>query len=84
MNFTDAEDKTIQEARARNGNIKELPDGNIDSFAREMILLRMKIPDYPVWASESIDQSVEIIDQLLNLKIAYRYRGECLFRPHED
>jgi len=84
MNFTDVEDKAIQEARARNGNIKELTDGNIDSLAREMKLLRIKIPDYLVRASESFDQSVEIIDQSLNLQIAYRYRGECLFRPHED
>src|SRR4030042_6602653 len=41
MNFTDVEDKAIQEARARNVSIKELTDGNIDSLAREMKLLRM-------------------------------------------
>jgi cysteinyl-tRNA synthetase len=81
MNFTDVEDKAIQEARARNVSIKELTDGNIDSFVREMKLLRMKIPDYLVRASESIDQSVEIIEQLLSLQIAYWYRGNVYFDP---
>ena len=83
MNFTDVEDKAIQEARARNVSIKDLTDGNIDSFAREMKLLRMKIPDYLVRASESIDQSVEIIEQLLGLKMAYWHRGNVYFDPTE-
>jgi cysteinyl-tRNA synthetase len=41
----------------------------------------MKIPDYLVRASEAIDQSVEIIEQLLSLKIAYWYRGNVYFDP---
>ena len=81
MNFTDVEDKAIQEARGRNVSIKALTDGNIDSFVREMKLLRMKIPDYLVRASEAIDQSVEIIEQLLSLQIAYWHRGNIYFDP---
>ena len=79
MNFTDVEDKAIQEADARNTGLKTLTDENIDSFVQEMKLLRMKIPDYLVRASEAIDQSVEIIEQLLSLKIAYWYRGNVYF-----
>ena len=81
MNFTDVEDKAIQEAGGRNVSIKALTDGNIDSFVREMKLLRMKIPDYLVRASEAIDQSVEIIEQLLSLQIAYWHRGNIYFDP---
>ena len=46
-----------------------------------MKLLRIKIPDYLVRASEAIDQAVEIIEQLLSLKIAYWYRGNVYFDP---
>ena len=81
MNFTDVEDKAIQEAEARNIDIKTLTDENIDNFVREMKLLRMKIPDYLVRASEAIDESVEIIEQLLNLKMAYWHRGNVYFDP---
>ena len=81
MNFTDLEDKAIQEAGARNISLKTLTDENIDSFIREMKLLRMKIPDYLVRASEAIDQSVEMIEQLLSHGIAYRYQGNVYFDP---
>jgi cysteinyl-tRNA synthetase len=81
MNFTDLEDKAIQEAGARKISIKTLTDDNIDNFVREMKLLRMKIPDYLVRASEAIDQSVEMIEQLLNLKMAYWHRGNVYFDP---
>jgi cysteinyl-tRNA synthetase len=81
MNFTDVEDKAIQEAEARNVSIKTLTDENIDNFIREMKLLRIKIPDYLVRASEAIEESVEIIEHLLSLRIAYWHRGNVYFEP---
>ncbi len=81
MNFTDVEDKAIQEAGARETSLKVLTDENIENFVREMKLLRMRIPDYLLRASEAIDESVEIIEQLLRLKIAYWYRENVYFDP---
>ncbi len=81
MNFTDVEDKAIQEAQVRKKSLEALTTENIDNFVREMKLLRMKIPDYLVRASEAIEESVEIIEQLLSLKIAYWYRGNVYFDP---
>ncbi len=81
MNFTDVEDKAIQEAKTRKVSLKALTDGNINGFVREMNLLRMKIPDYLVRASEAIDESVEIIEKLLSLKIAYWHGGNVYFDP---
>ncbi len=79
MNFTDVEDKAIQEAEAKKISLKTLTDKNIDEFLGEMKLLRIKVPDYLVRASEAIDQSVEIIEELLKLKVAYWYRGNVYF-----
>ena len=81
MNFTDVEDKAIQEAQARKKSLEALTTENIDNFVQEMKLLRMKIPDYLVRASEAIEESVEIIEQLLSLKIAYWYQGNVYFDP---
>src|SRR4030043_19440 len=81
MNFTDVEDKAIQEAEAKKISLKTLTDRNIKSFLQEMKRLRMKIPDYLVRASEAIDESVEIIEKLFSLKIAYWYRGNVYFDP---
>jgi len=81
MNFTDVEDKAIQEAQVRKKSLEALTTENIDNFVREMKLLRMTIPDYLVRASEAIEESVEIIEQLLSLKIAYWYQGNVYFDP---
>ena len=81
MNFTDVEDKAIQEAAARKTSLKRLTDKNIENFVREMKRLRMKLPDYLLRASEAVDESVDIIEQLLRLKRAYWYRDNIYFDP---
>jgi len=81
MNFTDIEDKAIREAEKRKMSVKGLTEVNIKDFMEEMNLLRMKIPDYLPKASENVDRAVEIIERLLDLKIAYRHRGNIYFEP---
>lgn len=81
MNFTDIEDKSIKEAEKKKTTISRLTEKNIREFIHEMKLLRMKIPDYLPKASENIDEAVEIIECLLELKIAYWYKGNVYFDP---
>jgi len=81
MCFTDVEDKALQEARARKTTVKALTDRNIDDFIREMRLLRIKSPDYLVRASQAIEESVKIIEELLKREVAYWYGGNVYFDP---
>ncbi len=81
MNFTDIEDKAIKEANKREMAVKELTEKNTEEFLGEMNLLRMRIPDYLPKASESIDEAVAIIEQLLARKMAYRHGGNIYFDP---
>jgi len=81
MNFTDVEDKALDEARARGMTVKEMTDHNIEEFIDEMHLLRIKVPDYMARASEAIDGAVEIIETLLDRGIAYWYGGNVYFDP---
>ncbi|UCD72289.1 MAG: class I tRNA ligase family protein, partial [Syntrophobacterales bacterium] len=81
MNFTDIEDKAIKEADEREITVKNLTEENIKDFMGEMNLLKMKIPDYLPKSSEAVDEAVEIIERLLDRKIAYRHRGNIYFDP---
>ncbi len=81
MNFTDIEDKAIKEANERKMTVKELTQKNIEEFLGEMSLLRIKIPEYLPRASEAVDGAVQIIERLLECKIAYRHGGNIYFDP---
>jgi len=81
MNFTDVEDKALAEAAKTKMSIGALTEKNIKTFIREMDLLRMRIPDFLPRASESVDYAADIIERLLELGIAYRYRGNVYFDP---
>jgi cysteinyl-tRNA synthetase len=81
MNFTDIEDKAIKEAHEKRMTVKELTEKNIEEFLGEMSLLRMKIPEYLPRASEAVEGAVEIIESLLDRKIAYRHGGNIYFDP---
>ncbi len=81
MNFTDIEDKALKEAERSKKSLKQLTEENIEEFMAEMDLLRMKMPDYLPKASEAVDEAARIIEHLLELKIAYRHRGNIYFDP---
>jgi len=81
MNVTDVEDKAIKEAEARKKTVKDLTKTNIRRFIQEMRLLKMKLPDYLLKASEAVDEAVKITEHLLRLKIAYWHRGNVYFDP---
>ena len=81
MNFTDVEDKAIQEAKRKKTTLKALTEENIAAFIQEMALLRMRIPDALPRASEAVDTAADIIDKLLNRGIAYWHKGNVYFDP---
>ena len=81
MNFTDLEDKAIRAAEQKRLTLHQLTEKNIRQFLNEMRQLRMKIPQYLPKASESIQESVEIIEQLIASGIAYRHKGNVYFDP---
>ena len=81
MNVTDIEDKAIKEAAKRKERVKTITDQNIETFVEEMQALRMKKPDFLPRASEAVDRAVEIIERLIDLKIAYWHERNVYFDP---
>jgi cysteinyl-tRNA synthetase len=81
MNFTDIEDKALQEAFARKTKLRDLTSQNIDQFLSEMHILRIKLPDYMPRASDNVHNAEMIIEKLLEQGIAYPYKTNIYFDP---
>ncbi|MGO9612836.1 MAG: class I tRNA ligase family protein [Dissulfurispiraceae bacterium] len=81
MNFTDIEDKALKEAEVRGMSVRQLTEENIKEFMEEMDLLKIRVPDYLPKASECVYEAVQIIERLLELQIAYWYKGNVYFDP---
>jgi cysteinyl-tRNA synthetase len=73
LNITDVEDKALAEAENQNITLKELTDGNIETFMNELKSLKVKIPNYLPRSSTTVDQAVQLIEILLEKGYAYRY-----------
>lgn len=81
MNFTDIEDKALKEAHKKGISVKKLTRKNIDGFLREMRMLRIKPPDYLPRASDHVEEAAAMIERLMELKVAYRHRGNIYLDP---
>jgi len=81
MNFTDLEDKAIRASEEKRLTLHQLTERNIRQFLEEMRLLETKIPQYLPKASESVQESGEIIENLLTAGTAYWHKGNVYFDP---
>lgn len=73
LTITDVEDKALAEAENQNITLKELTDGNIETFMNELKNMKIKIPNYLPRSSTTVDQAVHLIKILLEKGYAYRY-----------
>ncbi len=81
MNFTDIEDKAIEEARMKEITVKELTKKIADIFHDEIKLLNIKTPTYIVRSTETVSETINIIAKLLKDDYAYYYKGDIYFNP---
>ncbi len=76
MTLTDVEDKAISQAKKENLTVEELTQKNETVFFKDFELMKIKKPDYPVRASATVDQSVNLISKLIDSGYAYFYNFE--------
>ncbi len=81
LNFTDVEDKAVDLAKKKGKKIKELTNDVVEKFNQEIKLLRIKPPTYNPRSSDSVNQAVKIIKELLKKDIAYWYQGDVFYDP---
>ncbi len=73
MTLTDVEDKAIIQAKKEGLTIEALTQKNEAVFFKDFELLRIKKPDYPIRASQAVDQAATLTAKLLQSGYAYWY-----------
>ncbi|KYC45756.1 MAG: cysteinyl-tRNA synthetase [Candidatus Methanofastidiosum methylothiophilum] len=81
MNFTDIEDKAIEEAKMKGTTVNELTKKIADIFYDEIKLLYIKAPTYIVRSTEAIEDTIKIISKLIEDGYAYYYKEDIYFEP---
>ncbi len=81
LNFTDIEDKAVEEAEKEGVEVKELTQRIAATFYRERKLLHIKPPTFNPRSSTTVDQAVFLIKALLKKRIAYWYGGDIFYDP---
>jgi len=81
MNFTDIEDKAIEEAKMKGVTVKELTKKIADIFHDEIKLLNIKSPTYIVRSTETVDDAIKILTKLIERGYAYYYKDDIYFDP---
>lgn len=81
INFTDVEDKAIEEAREAGIGVAELRRPVEAAFFEECDLLGIRLPADIPRASTSVESAVDLIERLLKRGHAYWHEGEVFFEP---
>ena len=79
-NFTDIDDKMIENASRLNITIQELAQKNINLYLKEMDSLNISRADQYPKATEEIPYIIKIIKQLIETNYAYKSNGDVYFR----
>lgn len=81
INYTDVEDKTIEEALENGITAKELTDKVKNTFLKETSFLKIKLPEFIPSSATSVNTAAEIIKELMDKGYAYSYKGNIFFDP---
>jgi cysteinyl-tRNA synthetase len=81
LNFTDVEDKAIEEAQQEGITLTELTDPVVEQFYADTGQLRIRLPGSIPRSSTSVDQAVKLIEVLLRKGYAYWHKNNVFFDP---
>jgi cysteinyl-tRNA synthetase len=81
INFTDVEDKMLQEAVELGKKPEQIAEEVADHFFSETETLGIKLPSVIPRASTSIEQAVFLVQELVKKGYAYWHDGDVFFDP---
>lgn len=79
MNITDVDDKTIKGALKKNISLKEYTDPFIKAFFEDLTTLHISLADYYPHATEYLNEMIQIIEDLLKKKVAYKGQDGSIY-----
>lgn len=83
-NYTDVDDKIIQKAIEENTTEKEITDRYIESYRDVRAQLGARNPDYTPRVTETMDDIIAFIAELVDSGAAYEKDGDVYFRVNAD
>lgn len=83
-NYTDVDDKIIKTAIEQNVSEKEITDKFIKAYNDVRLGLHADLPDFAPRVTETMDQIIDFIDQLIQAGAAYQVDGDVYFRVESD
>ena len=83
-NFTDIDDKIIKKMKESGKSLEEITNFYINRYKDEMHLLGIKDADIEPKATETIDEIIKFIQDLLDKNIAYRLDDGIYFDTTKD
>lgn len=72
MNLTDVDDKTIRDSQKEGRTLKEFTEFYSEEFFKDIESLNIMFPDKFTKATDYVNEMVEIINKLLEKKLAYK------------
>lgn len=81
LNFTDVDDKIIDAAEKTGENVQELANRFIDAYLNDVKALNVKKATYHPRVTETIDDIIAFISELIDKGYAYEVDGDVYFKP---
>lgn len=79
-NFTDIDDKIINEAKKEGISEKEVAEKYIEAFEEDRTNIHSLKPDYQPRVTETMKEIIAFIQQLVDIGYAYEVNGDVYFR----
>lgn len=83
-NYTDVDDKIIQQAMKENTTEKEITDRYIQAYNDTRLDLHADMPDVTPRVTETMPQVIAFIERLIEEGAAYQVDGDVYFRVEKD
>ncbi|MBI4455411.1 MAG: cysteine--tRNA ligase [Acidobacteria bacterium] len=80
MNVTDVDDKTITNAKAAGLSLKDYTTRYADAFFEDCRHLRLQQPEVIPYATDHIEEMVQLVEKLMEKNLAYRQNGSIYYR----
>ena len=81
INFTDVEDKALEEAKEKALSLTELTEPVEEQFYQDAASLRIRLPSRIPRSSTTIDEAVRLIQTLLERGYAYWHDNDVFYDP---
>src|SRR5690625_3284479 len=83
LNFTDVDDKIIEAAKNQNEKVQDLTNRFIDAYLTDVKQLGVKEATYHPRVTETMDDIMVFIEQLIEKGYAYAVDGGVYFKPRK-